>query len=394
MNALYLLFLLLPLAAYSGWYIARRGSERSSGARVNELSSNYFRGLNYLLNEQPDKAIEVFLKLAEINVDTVETHLALGNLFRRRGEIDRAIRVHQHLISRPALSDDEKSTALLELGEDYMRSGLLDRAEKLFTDLVAMGAHSGVALTHLVAISQHERDWNMAIEHARSLQQVSSESHGTLIAQFYCELAEQSRTRSASVQARDYLQQAFSADPACVRAGMILGHLERAEGNLLAAIEAFEQIAERDVDYLGEILAPLLDCYARSHQMQRAEDFLLDTSRRYPGVAPILELGKIYARSRGEAVAADFLAQELRTRPSLRALLAMSELGARHTDGVQRERAQIQQEMVRKLLHGQSLYRCTQCGFGARTQHWQCPGCKTWSSVRPVHGARAEPAGL
>jgi tetratricopeptide (TPR) repeat protein len=162
------LAMLLPVAALSGWIIGRRNSERSRRAGVSELSSSYFRGLNYLLNEQPDKAIEVFLKLAEFNRDTVETHLALGNLFRRRGEVDRAIRVHQHLIARPNLSDQEKTIALLELGEDYMRAGLLDRAETLFTDLIAMDAQVPSALKHLISIYQHEKDWNKAIDHARA----------------------------------------------------------------------------------------------------------------------------------------------------------------------------------------------------------------------------------
>ena len=156
------LAMLLPVAALSGWIIGRRNSERSRRAGVSELSSSYFRGLNYLLNEQPDKAIEVFLKLAEFNRDTVETHLALGNLFRRRGEVDRAIRVHQHLIARPNLSDQEKTIALLELGEDYMRAGLLDRAETLFTDLIAMDAQVPSALKHLISIYQHEKDWGKA----------------------------------------------------------------------------------------------------------------------------------------------------------------------------------------------------------------------------------------
>ncbi|MEO8459935.1 MAG: lipopolysaccharide assembly protein LapB, partial [Dokdonella sp.] len=178
MNEQALLFLLLPIAALSGWFLGRRRSERTSGARVSELSSNYFRGLNYLLNEQQDKAIEVFLKLAEVNRDTIETHLALGNLFRRRGEVDRAIRVHQHLIARPNLNEAEKTVALLELGEDYMRAGLLDRAETLFTDLVSMDALAPSALTHLVSIYQHERDWNKAIENARKLESATGESRG------------------------------------------------------------------------------------------------------------------------------------------------------------------------------------------------------------------------
>src|ERR1700755_2875600 len=167
---------LLPVAAASGWYLGKRSSERRRHARVSELSSSYFRGLNYLLNEQPDKAIEVFLQLAEFNRDTVETHLALGNLFRRRGEVDRAIRVHQHLIARPNLSNEEKTVAMLELGEDYMRAGLLDRAETLFADLVAIDAHVPNALRHLISIYQHEKDWAKAIEHAHRIEVANGES--------------------------------------------------------------------------------------------------------------------------------------------------------------------------------------------------------------------------
>ncbi|HVJ61125.1 MAG TPA: tetratricopeptide repeat protein, partial [Tahibacter sp.] len=181
MNPLYLLFLLLPVAAFSGWYVARRSSARTSGERVSELSSSYFRGLNYLLNEQQDKAIEVFVRLAEVNRDTVETHLALGNLFRRRGEVDRAIRLHQNLVARPDLSDAMKTVALLELGEDYMRAGLLDRAETLFSDLVAMKAHAPSALKHLIAIYQHERDWGKAIAHAERFEEMTGESQAPVI---------------------------------------------------------------------------------------------------------------------------------------------------------------------------------------------------------------------
>src|SRR5438445_2686034 len=258
---------LLPVAAASGWYLGRRASERSRRVRVSELSSSYFRGLNYLLNEQPDKAIEVFLQLAEFNRDTVETHLALGNLFRRRGEVDRAIRVHQHLIARPNLSEEEKTIALLELGEDYMRAGLLDRAETLFTDLVAMDAQVPSALRHLIGIYQHEKDWNKAIEHARRYEKISGESQGATIAQFYCELAEQARAAKQFDDARKWLDQALHSQPESVRAQIVLGHLELQEGNVKAAVTAFERVATLDVDFVPEILPQLLDCYARLGQM-------------------------------------------------------------------------------------------------------------------------------
>jgi len=384
------LFLLLPVAALSGWVLGRRRSERSSGARVSELSTNYFRGLNYLLNEQQDKAIELFLKLAEINRDTVETHLALGNLFRRRGEVDRAIRVHQHLIARPNLSQAEKTVALLELGEDYMRAGLLDRAETLFADLVAMDALVPSALRHLISIYQHERDWDKAIAHARQLEQASGESQAAMIAQFYCEQAEQARTQGSLEDARARIAQAFEADPDCVRACMIEGQVESASGNFDAAVQAFERVAELDVDYLPEILSPLLDCYARSQHMQRAEEFLLRISERYKGVSPVLALARLYATTRGEEAAVRYLTEMLRQRPSVRALMALIDVNLHTAKGESRENFLILRDLTRQLLEGKSMYRCNQCGFGAKAHHWQCPSCKRWGTVRPIHGIVGE----
>ena len=141
-----IILLLLPVAAYSGWWTAKRTLRRSENGFQRRLHPEYFKGLNYVLNEQPDKAIEVFIKMLEVDSETVETHLALGNLFRRRGEVDRAIRIHQNLIARPTLGQEERALALLELGMDYMRSGLLDRAEGLFLELVEDGYYTVQAL--------------------------------------------------------------------------------------------------------------------------------------------------------------------------------------------------------------------------------------------------------
>ncbi|QBB70354.1 lipopolysaccharide assembly protein LapB [Pseudolysobacter antarcticus] len=385
-----LMVLLLPLAAWSGWIIARRGSERSSGVRVNELSSSYFRGLNYLLNEQPDKAIEVFLKLAEFNRDTVETHLALGNLFRRRGEVDRAIRVHQHLIARTNLSSEEKTVALLELGEDYMRAGLLDRAEALFIDLVAMEAQVPSALRHLIGIFQHERDWSKAIAHAHRLEEISDESQGALIAQFHCELAEQMRARGELDEAREQISHAFFSEARCVRASILLGQIERAEGRLEPAMNAFEDVADYDVDFVQEILSPLLDCYARAQQMQRAEKFLLGVMDKHQGISPVLALTRLYATTRSEPEAIQFLAGQLRQRPSVRGLVELIQASMGKSSGEARENYLILSDVTRKLLEGQALYRCTSCGFGAKAHHWQCPTCKNWNTIRPIHGVVGE----
>ena len=384
------LVFLLPLAALSGWFYGRRSSERSRRAGVSELSSSYFRGLNYLLNEQPDKAIEVFLKLAEFNRDTVETHLALGNLFRRRGEVDRAIRVHQHLVSRSNLSEAERTVALLELGEDYMRAGLLDRAETLFSDLVAMDAHVPSALRHLISIYQHEKDWNKAIDHARRMEKINGESEGPIIAQFHCELSEQARAVRDFAAAHAHLENAFVCQPECVRAYIVLGHLEMQQGNLEAAAQAFERVATLDVDFVPEVLTPLLDCYARLGQMQRAERFLVDIIERSQGVSPVIALAKLYANTQGEAAAVEFLTRQLRQRPSVRGLMTLISASLDASRGEARETLLILQDLTRKLIEGQAMYRCSKCGFGAKAHHWQCPSCKTWNSVRPIHGVAGE----
>ncbi|MEO7068198.1 MAG: lipopolysaccharide assembly protein LapB [Rhodanobacter sp.] len=390
MNSLYVLTLLVPTAFALGWWASRWVSVRRSGVAVSELSSDYFRGLNYLLNEEQDKAIEVFMKLAEYNHDTVETHLALGNLFRRRGEVDRAIRLHQHLVSRSGLSAPMKTVALLELGEDYMRAGLLDRAEALFSDLVAMDAHAPSALRHLIGIYQHERDWHQAIEHARRLEVMSGEDEAPLIAQFYCELANRSRQHGALAEARDYLQQAFACQAECVRAFMLTGQMQASIGDHAAAVEAYESAIRADVAFTPEILPPLLDSYAHSQQMERAEKFLSAMLEGYHGVSPVLALTQLYRTRDGERAAIDFLTLQLRQRPSVRGLMALIDATMGKVEGEARENFLILQDLTRKLLEGQAMYRCSRCGFGAKAHHWQCPSCKSWSTIRPIHGVASE----
>lgn len=390
MSILYVLVLLVPAAFASGWFAARRAAVHRSGMRVSELSSDYFRGLNYLLNEEQDKAIEVFLKLAEYNRDTVETHLALGNLFRRRGEVDRAIRLHQHLVSRPGLTEAMKTVALLELGEDYMRAGLLDRAEALFCDLVAMNAHAPSALRHLVAIYQHERDWHKAIDHARRLEAMTGDDESPMIAQFYCELAEQARQHGALAEARDYLRQAFECQGDCVRAFMLTGRLHAEADEHAEAVAAYEAAVGADIAFVPEILPPLLNSYARTGQMERAEHFLRDILARYHGISPVLALTRLYNQRDGERAGIEFLTSQLRQRPSVRGLMALIDATMDKIEGEARENFLILRDLTRKLLEGQAMYRCSRCGFGAKAHHWQCPSCKGWSTIRPIHGVANE----
>ncbi|NLB13389.1 MAG: lipopolysaccharide assembly protein LapB [Gammaproteobacteria bacterium] len=391
LQAVWWVLALLPVAAFSGWLIGRRGAERSGGQRVSRLSSSYFRGLNFLLNEQPDKAIEVFLQIAEVDKDTVETHFALGNLFRRRGEVDRAIRIHQNLIERPHLSEDQRIQAVLELGEDFMRAGLLDRAEGLFADLVKV--HGGVApkaLRHLISIYQLERDWPKAIEHARQYEAATGEPMGKLLAQFHCELVEIARTSGDVEQARTHLRAAYDADSHSARAGIISGRMALAEGDDAAAIRAFERVARHDVDYLPEVLQSLLQACARTGERGRLRAFLAEMIERFPGVTPMLALARLIEQDDGVDAARQFLTRQLRRRPSVRGQKALIDLGLDESAETSRDTLRLLGELSEQLVAGEAAYRCGHCGFGARAHHWQCPSCKRWDTIKPVHGAFGE----
>ena len=375
--------LLLPLAAISGWVIGRRGGERHSDSQVSKLSTTYFRGLNYLLNEQPDKAIELFLHIAELDKDTFETQVALGHLFRRRGEVDRAIRLHQALVQRPDLNDPQKVQALLALGEDYMKSGLLDRAETVFTDLARIDQRAPQALRHLIGIYQAERDWAKAIENASRYEAVTGEPMGRLVAQFECELADRHRAAGHVEEARAAIARAYAADSTSVRAGMLEGRIEVEAGNDAAAIRAFERAARHDPDYLPELLPALLASYARVGDTTGARTFLAQMAEHYRGVSPVLALTRLVEAEEGIGSARAYLAQQLKDRPSVRGEAALIDLTlVENADPV--ATLHDLKHITDQLLVRNPSYRCSRCGFGARSHHWQCPSCKEWGTVKPL----------
>lgn len=376
-------FLFLPLAAVSGWVIGRRGGQRHGDNQVSRLSSTYFRGLNYLLNEQPDKAIELFLHIAELDKETFETQVALGHLFRRRGEVDRAIRLHQGLVNRNDLSDAQRVQALLALGEDYMKSGLLDRAETVFTELAQIDQRAPQALKHLIGIYQAERDWEKAIDNATRYEEVTGEPMGKLVGQFECELAERFRGAGRIDEARAAIARAYQADAMSVRAGIIEGRLETDSGNAEAAVRAFERAARNDPEYLPEVLQPLMQNYRKVGDLGGARAFLSEMTEHYRGIAPVLALTQLMEEQEGVAPARAYLGRQLKDRPSVRGESALIDLtlaeGADSTATLHDLKHITDQLLVRN-----PAYRCTRCGFGARTHHWQCPSCKEWGTVKPL----------
>ena len=385
MTEWFLFFLLLPAAALSGWVIGRRGGERHSDNQVSRLSTTYFRGLNYLLSEQPDKAIELFLHIAELDKDTFETQIALGHLFRRRGEVDRAIRLHQGLVQRNDLSDQQRVQALLALGEDYMKSGLLDRAETVFTELAQLDDRAPQALRHLISIYQSERDWSKAIENATRYEAATGEPMGRLVAHFECELAERHLSTGGIDEARGAVRRAYAADSKSVRAGILEGRVEIDAGNDTAAIRALERAARHDTDFLPEIIPLLRSAYDRIGDATGARNFLAEMTEHYRGIAPVLALTRLLEVEKGTAAAREYLTQQLKDRPSVRGEAALIELTL--ADNGASDPVSTLQDL--KLITDQLLvrnpsYRCSRCGFGARSHHWQCPSCKEWGTIKPL----------
>ncbi len=385
----YLLIVLLPPAVYLGWWLAKTIERRSVKKRSRLFNNQYFQGLNYLLNEQPDKAIQVFLELAEVNQDTVETHMALGSLFRQRGEVDRAISFHQNIIAKPGLESSQRTQALLELGEDYMRAGLLDRAERLFSELIESDAQTPSALRSLLEIYQQEKDWEKALEQARRLEQLTGEKMAEIMAQFCCEMAEVALSEGDKEQARRHLRQARRHHHHCIRARFILARLAVQDDDHLAALDIYEEIAELDADYIPEILEPYLDAAASVGQSQRGRAKLEEWVNAYTGVSLILKLTDLIEDEKGSAAAGKYLVEAMNSNPSVRGLDRLNEFKAEgHLDPGSSDN--IFKAVTARLLSQQPGFRCNHCGFSGQTHHWQCPSCKNWSTSKTIHGVLGE----
>jgi lipopolysaccharide biosynthesis regulator YciM len=379
------LLLLLPLAAASGWWAARRSDSRRGSSSGAASDPSFFRGLNYLLDEQPDKAIDIFVKLAEVDGETAETHLALGSLFRRRGEVDRAIRIHQNLVSRPNLSKEQRGYALFELGQDYMSAGLFDRAESLFGELVEMKLQRRRALQGLREIYQQEKDWRRCLEVAEQLKLLTGESVRTETAHYHCELAEEVLKQGGREEAIAHLGRAQRVDPNCVRATMLEARMAMDRGDSQAALALYRRVAQQGPQFLPEILPDLSDAYRRGGRGDRLTE-LKRLYRDFPSPLLVLILADAIQDEEGQAAAIAFLVGYVSRHADLAGLERLLELYAPKLEGDAETQVTCRAALavLEHLRLRQPDHQCDHCGFVARRLHWQCPSCKHWGSIKPV----------
>ncbi len=391
MNELIFIFvLLLPVAWYFGFRNGRKNKLEQNNSYQQGLSKTYFTGLNYLLNEESDKAIDSFVSMLEIDSETVETHLALGNLFRKRGEVNRAIRIHQNLIARPSLTSENRKSALLELGFDYMGAGLLDRAENIFKELINDSHFKNASLSQLLIIYQQTKDWKKAIETAGKLQKPMSDNIQKEISHFYCELAEEAVKKEQYKIASESIKKALNIDSDCVRANLINAEIHYSNAQYKKALKSYKALVKYDIDFLPEAINTLTNCYLQLNDNKGLLMFLTEAIEKGAGISSILAYAEILQADKGDREAADYIAQQMEMHPSIKGLLQLIELHIKHASENAKPSLQMLRGVVSKLLINKPIYHCVHCGFDSKTLFWKCPSCQSWGTVKPIQGIEGE----
>lgn len=376
-ESIWILLGVLFLGGAIGFYAARK--PRPSAVGAERLRGNYMAGVNFLVNEQPDRALEAFLRAAELDGDTVETHFALGSLYRRRGEVDRAIKIHQNIAARESLESTQREQAGFALAQDYLKAGMLDRAEKILQPLAASGAHRMAAMRKLMRIYEQESDWHRAIEVFRELEKSGRAPQENAIAHYYCELAEASRGRGEFDEARGHLRAARAERRRFPRGALVRADIAIEESDFGLAERLLAAVLAQDAALAIEVLPRLV-------RLARAA-----------GAGSEALVGRLVAArpdAAHEIAVAAIMADALEFGPleeRVRACLAQDEAIAGLVRAIGRDPAALDSRAVRevasvlrRLAVTTPRYRCANCGFSSIDHFWQCPGCKTWDSQRPL----------
>jgi lipopolysaccharide biosynthesis regulator YciM len=382
-----LLFLLLPVAAAYGWYMGRRSAQQSKQDDASRLSRDYVAGVNFLLSNQQDKAVDLFLDMLKEDTGTVEAHLTLGNLFRSRGEVDRAIRIHQSLMESASLTYDQRLLAVQQLGRDYMAAGLYDRAEDMFKQLVDETDFRLSALQQLLQIYQATSDWQSAIDVAERLVKLGKEKHRGDIANFWCELALQQMANSDMDKAMSLLKKGAAADRNSARVSIMMGRVWMEKGDYPKAVESLERVINQDKELVGETLEMLQTCYQQLGKIDEWEAFLRRCADENTGATAELMLAQILEQREGIEAAQSYVTRQLERHPTMRVFHKLMDYHLNEAEeGRAKESLGVLRNMVGEQVRSKPRYRCQKCGFTAHSLYWHCPSCRSWSTIKPIRG--------
>jgi lipopolysaccharide biosynthesis regulator YciM len=383
----FLLAGLLFVAAALGYFFARFGEQDDEQVTPDQLSADYLKGLNYVLNEEPDRAVELFTRMAELDEEALETHFALGSLFRKRGEVDRAIRVHQNLMARPSLSRAQKDQAEAALAEDYLSAGLFDRAEKMFEKLVTSPDFREQALTRLIRIYEVTKEWTQAIDIHSQLEKVGAKDldagqGASPVAHYYCELAEIARSARDFTAARDMLKHADAVRNGTVRSIFIQADIAHDSAHEKDAIRLYKKVAANKPDLLVEVIPKLAASCRAAESDGELSKFLRKVLDKDSEQIGAVAMAAVRDLSIDDPVMLDALSQFIAGDGTLSELIDIDRL--EHADGTQRtEILDRVRAALKRIVGSRPAYHCDQCGYGSLILQWQCPGCRAWETVKP-----------
>ncbi len=366
----------LPVAFALGWMASRMDLKQLKRAR-DDSPRAYFKGLNLLLNEQQDKAIDAFIEAVQNDPDTTELHFALGNLFRRRGEFERSVRVHQHLLGRSDLKPGDRDRAQLALAQDFMKAGLFDRAEAAWTKL-ANTSYDAQARLALLSLYERSRDWVRAAEVARQLETAQQGSFAQRVAHYECELAEQADAQGRPEDALAALARARTAAPGAARHGVLTGQRLQRQGQHAAALAAWDTLRSANPGAFLLVAADYATSACACGAQVVAQQALADALRTLPAVELLQALEQVEAADATERLPR--LLAHLQHHPSLSA--AQRLLDVPHDLWTEAAWKALR-EAVARAAKPLQRYRCAACGFEAQHYFWQCPGCLSWDSYPP-----------
>jgi lipopolysaccharide biosynthesis regulator YciM len=373
------LFLLLAAA---GWALGRFG-ERDEEESAPPLNIDYLKGLNFLLNEQTDQALEHFLAMVRVDDKTIETHFALGSLFRRRGEVDRAIRIHQNIIARPDLASEQRDQALYSLAKDYLHAGLLDRAEKLFARLGQGSRYQVQALEALCGIYEQEKEWEKAIDAGQRLESLGGRSLALQIAHYYCELAEAASTQKDYAAARQYVKKAQAGRPRTMRGALVRAHIARETDDTKTALRLYHRIIDEHTYLIAEALPEIVATYEQGGSLDGLDKALQAMLREDPDMSALVAYTAIVNDIGGIPVIDQCVEQYMLEEPTLAEFVDVHQLADSSGEAHDAALAKVRKALS-KLAGATPRYQCQECGFSSQRLLWQCPSCRNWETQRPA----------
>lgn len=379
------LLLLVVVSIFIGWGLGRWRPLKKSDTtnQAENFADSYAQGLNYLLLDDPDNAIKVFTNIIEVNPNTIEVHLSLGNLFRSKGEVDRAIKVHQSLLARADLNRKQRNTAIEELANDYLKAGLLGRAEKLFKELIDLNSHNLIAHGHLLDLYITEKSWDEAVDSAQILFDNKHAGSSVALSQCLCEAAEKAIHKGNQKKAQKNLIKALEVDNSCVRATLLLiqWHFNRQES--LAANKIFQCLIIKRPEFMALYIEPAKKLFLKGNESTQYQAFLKQQYISWPSTSLAVALLEHYVKTNQSGKAIEFLTEVLAKTPSFGtydfALQFLRDDTIPLTDmweGLSK--------FLKAMQEKKAEFVCTQCGYGSHAIQWHCPSCRSWSSMKSI----------